>query len=69
MEREILQVLREAHGAHLSAKEVGKMADRQQYREDASWARGVLQLLAGRGVIEQDPDGRYYCPTGESAAT
>ena len=59
MEQEILQLLRQSAGQPFSFKEVGKIVDRQRYREDANWARPILNVLAGRQVIEKDKDGRF----------
>jgi hypothetical protein len=61
MEQEILQLLRQAPGQPYSIKEVSKLVDRQQFREDPSWARPFLQGLLSRGFIEKDTDGRYVC--------
>jgi hypothetical protein len=61
VEQEILQLLQGARGAHLSAKEVGKMLDRKLFREDPNWARPILEQLAGRKVLEKDADGHYFC--------
>jgi len=62
MEQEILQLLRTSVGKSFSVKEVGKILDRQRFREDANWARPGLHLLHGRKAIEKDADGRYYMP-------
>jgi hypothetical protein len=65
MEHEILQLLRQSPGQRFSFKEVGKLLDRQRFREDANWARHTLQLLHGRKAVEKDPDGRYFVPQEE----
>ena len=62
MEQEILQLLRQSPGQCFSVKEVGKILDRQRFREDANWARPTLQLLHGRQTIEKNTDGRYFVP-------
>jgi hypothetical protein len=59
MEPEILQLLKQSPGQPFSFKEVGKILDRQRYREDPNWARTGLNLLAGRSLIEKDKDGRF----------
>jgi hypothetical protein len=62
MEQEILQLLSRSAGQPFSAKEISKMLDRQQFREDPNWARPFLQSLAARQLIEKDNDGRYFKP-------
>jgi len=60
MENEVLQLLRQSPGQGFSIKEVSKIVDRKQFREDSNWARPILQTLHSRKLIEKDADGRYH---------
>lgn len=62
MEQEILQLLQQSPGQPFAAKEIGKILDRQLFRQDANWARPFLQGLLARHLIEKDNDGRYFVP-------
>jgi len=62
MEEEILRVLRASRGRSFSVKEVSKVVDRHQFREDPNWARPLLNRLAGQGLIEKDKEGHYLVP-------
>jgi hypothetical protein len=59
MEQEILQLLRQSPGQPFSIKEISKLLDRQQYREDPNWSRPFLQSLLARHLAEKDDSGRY----------
>jgi hypothetical protein len=63
MEQEIVQLLKQSAGQAFSFKEVGKILDRQRYREDPNWARTPLNMLAGRQMVEKDKDGRFLVPS------
>ena len=67
MEHEILQLLRQSPTQGFSAKEVSKILDRKQFREDPNWARPLLQLLESRKLIQKDQDGRYSALGNELA--
>jgi hypothetical protein len=60
MEEEILRLLRQGPGKALSVKEISKLLDRQRFREEANWARPMLQSLLARQLVEKDADGRFY---------
>lgn len=62
MEQEILQLLQQCPGQLFSTKEVGKKIDRNQFRENASWARPHLENLRLQGLIEFDDSGYYFFP-------
>ena len=59
MEHEILQLLRQSPGQPFSVKEISKLLDRKQYREDPNWSRPFLQGLVARHFVEKDDSGRY----------
>src|SRR5919109_347717 len=64
MEMEILQVLRQSAGVRFSYKEIGKMVDRHQFRENAHFARPVLERLTCEGLIWKQ-EAFYVYPTEE----
>ncbi len=64
MELEILHVMKQAPGTRFSYKEIGKMIDRKQFREDAHWARPILEKLAFERLIWKE-DSFYLYPTEE----
>ena len=60
MEEQILNLLMQSRGRAFSLKEISKMLDREQFREDPSWARAHVSRLCARGLIQKDSDGRVY---------
>jgi len=62
MELEILQVMKQATGTRFSYKEIGKLVDREAYRENAHWARPILEKLLFERHIWKD-DAFYLYPT------
>jgi len=62
MEQQILQLLQQSPDQLFSVKEVGKMIDRNQFREDANWARPHLERLRLQGLIQSDEGGYYFFP-------
>ena len=67
MELEILQIMKQAAGTKFSYKEIGKLVDRDQYRENAHFARPVLEKLTFEGLIWKD-ESFYLYPTEEQKA-
>lgn len=65
MEHEILQLLQQTPDTRFSLKEAGKKVDRERYRENANWARPILEGLVTQGVILKDDNGLYYFPKPE----
>jgi hypothetical protein len=63
MEQQILQLLQQSPGHSFSVKEISKAIDRKQFREDATWARPLLQKLLNQGLIRKADDGHYSFPT------
>ena len=59
MEQEILQLLKQSPGQPFSVKEISKLLDRKQFREDPNWSRPYLQSLVAGHMIEKGSDGRY----------
>jgi hypothetical protein len=51
VESDILQVLMQAPGRRFSDKEIGRIVDREKYREHPHWARPILEKLAFEGLI------------------
>jgi hypothetical protein len=64
MELEILRIMKQAAGTRFSYKEIGKLVDRDQYHENAHYARPVLEKLTGEGLIWKD-EAYYLYPTDE----
>ena len=62
MEQEILQLLQQSPDVPFSAKEVGKKIDREQFKENASWARPFLESLLRQKYIAADENGYYFYP-------
>ena len=65
MERDILQLLTQTPGIRYSYKEVGRTLDRKRFREDARWARPVLEKLVMEKRIRSDENSLYYFPKPE----
>ena len=59
MEKQILSLLKSAKGRPFSIKEISKTLDRKLYREDANWARPILNRLLGRGMVERNIEGHF----------
>jgi hypothetical protein len=62
VEQEIYQMLQQTPGVLYSVKEVGRRADRDQYRENPSWARPHLESLLRQHVIRADENGYFFFP-------
>ena len=62
MEKEIYQLLQQTPGVLYSAKEIGKRLDRDQYKENANWARPYLESLLRQHFIEADENGYFFYP-------
>ena len=62
MEQEIYQTLQQTPGVLYSAKEIGKRIDRDQYKENANWARPHLESLLRQRMIEADANGYFFFP-------
>ena len=60
MELEILRLIQNTPGTRYSVKEVGKIIDRQKFREDSIWARPYLERLVEQKLIFKDPDSLYF---------
>ena len=60
MEEEILQLLRQSPGEPFSLKEISKLLDRNQFREEPNWARPFVNSLLNRHLIDKNQDGRYF---------
>ena len=60
MEFEILQLMQNTPGTRYSVKQVGKIIDRQKFREDSIWARPMLERLVDQKLISKDPDSLYF---------
>jgi DNA-binding transcriptional MerR regulator len=64
MEFQILQVLKQAAGTKFSYKEIGKIVDRREFRENPHWARTFLELLVFEQLIWKE-EALYLYPTEE----
>jgi hypothetical protein len=64
MENEILRVMQQAPGMRFSGKEIGRIVDRNVFREDPHWARPLLEKLVVERSIWRD-EGYYLYPTDE----
>jgi hypothetical protein len=62
MEQEILQLLQQTPDQLYSIKEVSKKIDRNEFRENANWARPHLESLRLQGLIQSDEGGYYFFP-------
>jgi len=62
MELEILRIMKQAAGNRFSYKEIGKLVDRDAFRENAHWARPILEKLTFERHIWKD-EAFYVFPT------
>ena len=67
MEWEILQIMKQAEGTRFTYKDIGKIVDRKEYRENPHWARPLLEKMLYERLIWKD-EGYYLCPTEEHKA-
>ena len=67
MEWEILLILKQAEGTRFTYKNIGKMVDRKESRENPHWARPILEKLVFERHIWK-VDGYYVYPTEEERA-
>ena len=54
-------------GSRFSYKEIGKMVDRNQFRENAHFARPVLEKLTCEGILWKQ-EAFYVYPTDDQKA-
>ncbi len=67
MEWEILLILKQAEGTRFTYKDIGKIVDRTEFRENPHWARPILEkLLFERHIWKEE--GYYLYPTEEQRA-
>lgn len=59
-EDEILGLLEQSPDARFSARQIGRMLDRELFREDPNWARPSLELLVMQRRIECDNAGCWF---------
>jgi len=67
MEWEILQLMKQAEGVRFSYKDIGKIVDRKEFRENPHWARPVLEKMVFERLIWK-VEGFYLYPTEEQKA-
>ena len=67
MEWEILQILKQAEGTRFTYKDIGKIVDRKEFRENPHWARPHLERMVFERFIWKD-EGYYLYPTEEMKA-
>ena len=64
MEFEILQMMKQAAGTKFSHRQVGKILDREGYRENPHWARPILEFMLCQRLIWKE-EMSYFYPTDE----
>ena len=67
MEWEILQIMKQAEGTRFTYKDIGKIVDRKEFRENPHWARPHLERMVFERFIWKD-EGYYLYPTEEMKA-
>ncbi len=67
MEWEILQIMKQAEGIRFTYKDIGKIVDRKEFRENPHWARPILEKMLFERLIWK-VDGYYLYPTEEMKA-
>ena len=67
MEWEILLIMKQAEGIRFTSKEIGKIVDRKEFRENPHWARPFLEKMLFERLIWKQ-DGCYVYPTEEERA-
>ncbi len=67
MEWEILQIMKQAEGTRFTYKDIGKIVDRKEFRENPHWARPLLERMTFERLIWKD-EGYYLYPTEEQKA-
>ena len=67
MEWEILQIMKQAEGIRFTYKDIGKIVDRKEFRENPHWARPLLEKMLFERLIWK-VDGYYLYPTEEMKA-
>ena len=67
MEWEILQVMKQAEGVRFTYKDIGRIVDRKEFRENPHWARPILERMVFERFIWKD-EGFYLYPTEEMKA-
>ena len=67
MEWEIFQVMKQAEGNRFTYKDIGKIVDRKEFRENPHWARPHLEKMLFERLIWKD-EGYYLYPTEEMKA-
>ena len=67
MEWQILQIMKQAEGVRFTYKDIGKIVDRKEFRENPHWARPILERMVFERYIWKD-EGYYLYPTEEMKA-
>ncbi len=67
MEWEILQIMKQAEGTRFTYKDIGKIVDRKEFRENPHWARPILEKMVFERLIWK-VEGYYLYPTEEQKA-
>jgi hypothetical protein len=67
MEWEILVIMKQAEGICFTSKDIGKIADRKEFRENPHWARPILEKLVFERHLWKK-DSYYFYPTEEQRA-
>jgi hypothetical protein len=67
MEWEILVIMKQAEGILFTSKDIGKIVDRKEFRENPHWARPILERMTFERLIWKQ-DSFYLYPTEEQKA-
>ena len=60
LDDEILEILSASPDMPFSAKHIGRMLDRQQFRENPNWARPHLEMMVFQRRIQCDSNGYWF---------
>jgi hypothetical protein len=59
-EREIFHFLQSWGADYINAAEICRRAGtKKKFHADPNWAKPILMVMAERGILESDPNGRY----------
>jgi len=67
MEWEILVIMKQAEGILFTSKDIGKIVDRKEFRENPHWARPILEKMVFERLIWK-AESYYLYPTEEQKA-
>ena len=59
--------MKQAEGVRFTYKDIGRIVDRKEFRENPHWARPLLERMVFERLVWKD-DGYYLYPTEEMKA-